>query len=172
MDIECLIALHLTTGSSCWFWQPVFETASWQVEDCSSARVKIQTVGEIFLRLSCQMLWMFVGVDGSLFLYCGGGTFLLHPCSFDRSACACVLVRVVVKEAGVPEREVVCSCCRCLCGTLWVRVGVCVCFCQSLPVCVRLALSLGGNSRGRSLQGKRLWAFGVQQGLFTTRAPP
>ena len=36
----------------------------------------------------------------------------------------------------------------------------------------RLVLSQGGNSGGRSLQRERPWAFGVQQGLFTARAPP
>lgn len=85
-----------------------------------------------------------------------------------------VFVRAVVKEDSVPERWFVCAVGVCVAdlGYTCVCVLPCVCFCQSLPVCVCLVLLQGGNSGGRSLQSERPWAFGVQQGLFTARAPP
>lgn len=108
--------------------------------------------------------------------------FPTHKYFFDRDVRACMFsffFRPGSCQGRECPTEVVCLCWRCCaCNSHWVCVVRCVCVRASVRVSVRafpsacMVLSQGGNSSGRSLQGERQWALGVQQGLFTARAPP
>lgn len=171
-----LTAPHLTTGSSCWFWQPfLFKTGSWQVEDYSSAKVKIQTVGRVFLCLSCQIFWCLVEYGSPCRQYCKRVRFSRTHIFLTGLCVMCVrlslstrLSRKTVSQRG----SFVCAVGVCVAFLGFVCVSVCVFASVRAFPSVCLVLSQGGNSGGRSLQRERPWAFGVQRGLFTARAPP